>query len=681
MENQTRRTTPKPQKKTWLYIAISLGLLAAGAGGFFFYQQYQEKQQATQAEKALVSFTNTLKKEDFSKITDVLSADSLKKVEFTKEEVEQKYSSIYEGIGAAGISVSKAKVAKADSDTYSFSYTLSMTTSIGELKNLDYKGTIVFEDKKPKISWAPNLIFSEMAGKDKVSVNVDNAIRGEILDRNKQPLAQNGTVQQLGIIPGKLGTDAEKTANIAAIAQKFSIEVSDIESALNQSWVQPDYFVPLKTVDATDDLPTGAALQEVQGRTYPLGEAAAQLIGYVGDVTAEDIKKDPTVSSGSQIGKSGLEAALDKQLRGKDGGKITITDEDGNEKKVLLEDQKQDGTAVQLTIDSQAQQTAFAALNNEAGSTVVTQPKTGELLVLASSPSYDPNKMTNGISQAEYEAYANNTDLPFISRYTTGYAPGSTFKAITAAIGLENGTIKPEDTLAISGLKWQKDSSWGDYQVTRVSEKNPVNLRDALVYSDNIYMAQETLKMGEETFRNGLNKFIFGEKLADIPLAMNPAQISNEDSFNSEILLADTGYGQGELLINPIQQAAMYSVFANQGTLVYPKLLSATETKTKADVISNNSVAVINEDLKAVVTDENGTAHSLSSLNLPIAAKTGTAEIKQTQDEKGQENSFLLAFDTENSGYLMVSMLENRQNNNSATNIAPSLLNYLNQTY
>lgn len=97
-------------------------------------------------------------------------------------------------------------------------------------------------------------------------------------------------------------------------------------------------------------------------------------------------------------------------------------------------------------------------------------------------------------------------------------------------------------------------------------------MRKALVYSDNIYFAQETLEMGEKTFRNGLDKFIFGEEL-DLPIAMKPAQISNHKSFNSDILLADTGYGQGELLLSPIQQAAMYSIFQNEGKIVYPRLL------------------------------------------------------------------------------------------------------------
>ena len=193
-------------------------------------------------------------------------------------------------------------------------------------------------------------------------------------------------------------------------------------------------------------------------------------------------------------------------------------------------------------------------------------------------------------------------------------------------------------------------------------------------------MAQQTLKMGEKAFRAGLDKFIFGEDL-DLPISMNPAQISNEDSFKSEILLADTGYGQGELLITPIQQATMYSVFANNGNLIYPKLVLDAKTKTKDSVVSNSAVQTILPDLEAVVTDPNGTAHSLASLGIPLAAKTGTAEIKEKQDEKGQENSFLFATNPTNQGYLMISMLEDKKEGDSATQRAPELVNYLNETY
>lgn len=681
MERQNRRSQNQPPKKRKTLLIVLPLLLLLVVGGFFGYRYYDKQQRQNQAEKVVHSFIENLSKNKFDKLPSLILSDSAERNGYTNDQVAEKYQTIFSGIDAANINGSKITLSDdVKNADYQFTYQLSLTTSLGEIKDLNYSGTIKFEKEQPKIDWAPNLIFPDMAGQDKVSISVDEAVRGEIVDRNKTPLAANGTLYQLGVIPGQLGDGEDKESRIKAIAKQFDLTEKAIQQALDQSWVQDDYFVPLKIVEPTADLPTGASIQETAGRTYPLGEAAAQLIGYVGDITAEDVEKDDTLASNGKIGRSGLEAAFDKELRGKNGGKIAITDEKGTERKALIETKKTDGKTIQLTIDAKAQKIAFDSLKDQAGSTVVTEPTTGDLLVLASSPSFDPNKMTNGISQEDYDAYHNNKDLPFISRFATGYAPGSTFKTITAAIGLDNGTINPETVLSINGLKWQKDSSWGDYFVTRVSDVASVNLRNALVYSDNIYMAQQTLAMGEDKFRAGLEKFIFGEEL-DLPIAMNPAQISNDKSFNSEILLADTGYGQGELLINPIQQAAMYSVFANQGSLVYPRLVMGAETKTKKELISPETILLINEDLKAVVTDENGTAHSLAALGLPLAAKTGTAEIKEKQDEKGQENSFLFAFDAQNQKYLMVSMLEDRQENSSATALAPELLSYLSENY
>lgn len=681
MERQNRRSQNQPPKKRKTLLIVLPLLLLLVVGAFFGYRYYDKQQRQNQAEKVVHSFIENLSKNKFDKLPSLILSDSAERNGYTNDQVAEKYQTIFSGIDAANIKGSKITLSDDVKDAdYQFTYQLSLTTSLGEIKDLNYSGTIKFEKDQPKIDWAPNLIFPDMAGQDKVSISVDEAVRGEIVDRNKTPLAANGTLYQLGVIPGQLGDGEDKESRIKAIAKQFDLTEKAIQQALDQSWVQDDYFVPLKIVEPTADLPTGASIQETAGRTYPLGEAAAQLIGYVGDITAEDVEKDDTLASNGKIGRSGLEAAFDKELRGKNGGKIAITDEKGTDRKALIETKKTDGKTIQLTIDAKAQKIAFDSLKDQAGSTVVTEPTTGDLLVLASSPSFDPNKMTNGISQEDYDAYQNNKDLPFISRFATGYAPGSTFKTITAAIGLDNGTINPETVLSINGLKWQKDSSWGDYFVTRVSDVASVNLRNALVYSDNIYMAQQTLAMGEDKFRAGLEKFIFGEEL-DLPIAMTPAQISNDKSFNSEILLADTGYGQGELLINPIQQAAMYSVFANQGSLVYPRLVMGAETKTKKELFSPETISLINEDLKAVVTDENGTAHSLAALGLPLAAKTGTAEIKEKQDEKGQENSFLFAFDAQNQKYLMVSMLEDRQEDSSATALAPDLLSYLSENY
>lgn len=672
---QRSQKNKKSNKLPLLIIGAVVLLAIAGFGG---YTVYHANQQKNEGEQTVKNFIAALSEGKYNEIPNYLTDASIKENGFTKDSVEEKYQNIFTGINASNIKASDIQVEKADNG-YKFSYKLALTTGLGKLANQKYEGTLA--EGNQKINWQPDLIFPEMSATDKISYQATSATRGEILDRNDQGLAVNGTVYQIGVIPNQLGAGDERAQKIAAIAEAMGITADAITSALEQGWVQDDFFVPLRTVnDIPENVPEGVEVHQATGRTYPLGEAAAQLIGYVGKVNAEDLEKNDQLAAESLIGRTGLERALDKQLRGQDGGLLAIVDKDDSQKKVLQEVKKTDGETIKLTIDAKAQQIAYDSLQGQPGSSVATAPKTGDLLAVVSSPSFDPNKMTNGISQADYDAYNNDKNLPFMSRFATGYAPGSTFKMVTAAVGLDSGTLDPNEELTINGLKWQKDSSWGGYQVTRVSDVSPVNLRTALVYSDNIYMAQETLQMGEKTFRDGLNKFIFGEKL-DLPIAMDPAQISNKDSFGSEVLLADTGYGQGQLLLNPIQQITTYSVFPNNGTLVYPKLLANAETKTKADVVSNTTVETINQDLQAVVSDPNGTAHSLQSLNIPLAAKTGTAEIKEKQDEKGQENSFLYAFDAQNQGYSVLEFLENRAEGQSATELSKELLTYLQSTY
>ncbi|MGM0217441.1 penicillin-binding protein PBP4(5) [Enterococcus sp. AZ126] len=671
------KRSKKKSNKTVILAVSGVVLAAAVVGGYFAYSSWQKAQELSKAEKSAKTFLDHLSKQEFEKFPELLNEISVKESGYDNDKVVEKYQTVFSGIQAEGIKSKEINVAQDKEGQYTFTYKLEMTTPLGNLKDLSYKTTIKKEGERYKINWAPNLIFPEMAGQDKISIGIDTATRGEIVDRNGEGLAVNQAFDQVGIVPGKLGEGQEKTENIKAFSDQFKISVEDIEQMLKQDWVKPDAFVPLSiSFDPITTLPKGAASQDTIVRYYPLKESAAQLVGYVGKITAEDIEKDPTLSSTGVIGKVGLEQAYDKQLRGQDGGNITITDENGNEKSILQKTDKKDGEKIQLTIDKNVQSQAYDIFNNRPGSAVIMNPQQGDLLAAASSPSFDPNKMANGISQADYDGYANNENLPFTARFATGYAPGSTFKTITGAIGLDAGTLKPDEEIAINGLKWQKDASWGDYFVTRVKEASPVNLRTALVNSDNIYFAQQTLRMGEDTFRKGLDKFIFGEKL-DLSIPMNPAQISNEDKFNSEILLADTGYGQGQLLVTPIQQATMYTVFQNEGKLVYPKIELNKETKTKENVISSNAANTIVTDLLGSVEDETGYVHNMYNPEFSLAAKTGTAEIKDKQDTVGKENSFLLAMDRSNNHFSAMIMVEDSRKNDTATNISKPLIDYL----
>lgn len=670
-QRQMKNSGKSGVKIIFVGILLLLGIIV----GFLGYRYYQTQQMAQTGKDTVNGFLTSIKKGKYEDVTKYLSQESVEKLGLKETEIAEKYQNIFTGIGVHDIKINKLELTD-----HKFSYELSMKTHLGELALQKYQGTLTSDNRQ--IDWAPNLIFPQMGLGDKVSYQFIPANRGQIFDRNGSGLAINGTVYQLGVVPKELGSET-KAERIKGIAAALDMTEEAINAALDQSWVQEDYFVPLKKVTELAEgfqAPTGLVVQETTGRTYPLKEAAAQLIGYVGSVMAEDIEKNSALPAEGIIGRVGLERAYDKELRGSDGGTIVITDKNDIPKETLQEIEVKHGTDFKLTLDGQVQYLAYQSLMGKPGSSVVSEPKSGDLLALASSPSFDPNKMTNGISQADYDVYANDVNQPFMARFATGYAPGSTFKMVTGAIGLENGTIDPAAAVEIAGLKWQKDGSWGDYLVTRVRDESPVDLRGALVYSDNIYFAQKTLAMGEKAFREGLNKFIFGEEL-DLPIAMEPAQISTEAQFGSEILLADTGYGQGQLLLNPIQQLTTYSVFPNNGTLVYPKLRLDAETKVKGDVVAPQAAATISEDLQAVVTDPKGAAHSLSSLGLNLAAKTGTAEIKTTQDQRGKQNSFLYVYDATGQKYAVMQFWEDHPDGQSAVQMVPELLTYLAQHY
>ncbi|MCT3335113.1 penicillin-binding protein PBP4(5) [Lacticaseibacillus paracasei] len=656
------------KKSTLTIIGGVAAAIVIIAGGFGLYHWYQGKTEADAVQATAQTYTQAFAKRQYDKAVKQVDTSHLTGPgwHYTAKTLAARNQAVFDRVGASDIKITNVKTKKYDSKTYELTFTANMNTKIGKLSAQHYEAPIVKVGDNWRIQWSPRLLFPSMDGKDTVQIDLIAATRGQIYDRNNQLLAKNGDVTQAGLVPGKLGTGADRTANLEKIAAAWDVKVTSLETLLKQSWVTDDTFVPVKIVTDSPVM-TGAAYQTIGSRTYPLGEAAAQLIGYVGTATADDIRKDPTLTANSKIGKTGLEQIYDKQLRGTDGGQISI--QNGDNIHPLLTKKAVNGKSLKLTIDANQQKTAYTQLAGKAGSVVTMNPTNGELLTLASSPSYDPNAFVNGISQTDYDKYANNTSLPFLSRFAQRYAPGSTFKMLTAAIALQNKTITPDTTKSISGLKWQKDSSWGDYKVTRTVDADSENMTQALVNSDNIWFAQVALKMGASAYLKGLAPLF--KTQADLPLTMKKAQISNSGKLASETLLGDTAYGQGQLLLSPIEQAAMYSTIANGGTMQQPTLIQGTKGKRTSSVLQANAANTVKTALTHVVSDQAGTAHNLAIDGHTIAAKTGTAELKQKQDTDGKENGFLVAMDADKNTYLTVALIEGTGSDDVVTAMKP----------
>ena len=655
-------STNQPQRKRGLskpmWIAVVVFLVAViSVIGWMAWSYFNGKNSdSAAAEEKSQEFIAYLEEQNFSALPTVLNESSLVDAGFTKKQVEELYQSSFNEMQVNDVEVTDVVFNENESDdVMEFSYVLNFVTPIGTMEKLPYSATLTKgAEEEFFVDWQPNLVLPDMEPGDVVEAQFEKGERGKIVDRDGDPLATAGVWMRAGLYPGALGEEDARTDNLTKISETFEVSVEYLEGLLEQSWVTEDTFVPFKTIasDETEEL-TGVMYQEVSMRTYPLNEATAHLIGYVGEVNAEEIEKNPTLTAGEIVGKSGLEAAYNERLRGKFGGSIVLKDGKGTTKTVLKEQEVQNGEDIQLTVDADVQQKAYEALEGKNGSVVAMDPEDGSLLALVSTPSYDAGLMTRGITNEAYQAYLDDENTPFLSRYTARLAPGSTFKLITAGIGLDSGKTTPEEVHEIDGDTWQANESWGNYAVHRVTEVDKVSLREALVYSDNIFFAQEALEMGQETVEKGMSNFVFGEEF-DLPLVMQPAQLSNSGKLDSEILLADTAYGQGELLMSPIQQIVSYSAFLNGGTMIYPKLTSDQETAEPKQVVSKESADLIRSYLLEVVTDENGTAHELADLPYSIGAKTATAEFQNVD----KNNGFVLTFDAENNSYMMLGMLE-----------------------
>ena len=555
-------------------------------------------------------------------------------------------------------------------------------------------GTISFENEALflkgedgyKLVWDDSMIFPNLTSADKVRVSTTQAERGEILDRNGRVLAGKGTASSVGIVPGKLENKEEA---IAKIAELLEIAPEVIEKKLSAKWVKDDSFVPIKIIPKVEKIELmkykpdqkvlkenerhetlleipGVMISDVEVREYPLGETAAHLVGYVQSVTAEDLEEHAGegYTANSVIGKSGMEGLFEKELKGKNGCRVYIVNSEGKEKEELAYILVQDGHNIKLTIDANLQSSLYEQFKEDKSCSIAMNPYSGEILALVSTPSYDNNDFIMGLSSEQWTALNEDEDKPMYNRFRQVWCPGSTFKPIIAAIGLQSGAINPTEDYGNVGLSWQKDASWGSYYVTTLHAYEPVILENALIYSDNIYFAKAALKIGSEEMESSLTGLGFNEELP-FEIKMAESQFSNTDGIETEIQLADSGYGQGQILVNPLHMACIYSAFCNEGNIIKPYLVYQNEAEIEywiPGAFSNETASRVLEGTKKVVNDSTGTGYAAHRDDIVLAGKTGTAEIKASkEDTSGTELGWFAIYTAEKDiecPILIISMVE-----------------------
>ncbi|MBU3810242.1 penicillin-binding transpeptidase domain-containing protein [Zhenhengia yiwuensis] len=669
----------KKNKKGIKYFGILIGLIVCILG--LYKLIIFLNQDIMQPDEVLQLYTTYINEQKYEEMYALLD-DSSQEIT-SQEDFISKNKNIYEGIEARDITVHITEVIKQSNKQTLVKYDTDMDTLAGEIS---FSNQAIFtknKDREYKLKWYSQLIFPQLNPKDKVRVNTLKADRGTIYDRNREMLAGKGIASSIGIVPGKMSENREE--DIEKIAELLEVSTQSIYKKLEASYVKDDTFVPIKTIKAGQE-ELEEALLKVKGikitntpvRVYPLEEKIAHLVGYIQKVNAEDLERleGEGYNANSVIGRAGLEKIYEEELRGIDGYEIIIVDSENNKKQTLAEKRERDGRDIVLTIDSRMQSHLYDQFADDKSCSVVMNPKTGEILALVSTPSFDSNDFVLGMPTVKWEMLNNDVNLPLYNRFKAILAPGSGFKSVIAAIGLTTGKLDPNDNYGNSGRSWQKDSSWGGYKVTTLKDYgDEVVLRNALIYSDNIYFAKVALNIGAETLKEQLIKIGFGETIP-FEVGVYASSFSNTETFNSEIQLADSGYGQGQILVNPIHMASIYSAFVNEGSMIKPYLIyGMTPEYWKEQVFTKEAAEIVRNDLIQVVEKAGGGIAKVEGITL--AGKTGTAEIKQSKDDQegtelGWFNVFTADPNSENP-LLVISMVEDVKHRGGAGYVIPKV--------
>ena len=473
------------------------------------------------------------------------------------------------------------------------------------------------------------------------------APRGEIFDRNGVPLAVNDNTFSIMGYPLDLNTP-EKVERLSRILTRHGIPatVSDLEKTIKQQRLAPYRvmkLVPNLTMTQMAELiadyefPHELFPLSVWRRTYPAGTTAANIIGYVGEISEAELKarSEEGYTGGDLIGKSGIERSYETELRGSPGQEALEVDARGRKIRTLDASPAIKGEDLRLTIDMGAQKLAVELLKNWKGAIVAMDVHTGEVLALASSPVYDNNPLSWGVSAREWNALVSDPERPMLNRAIAGvYPPASTFKAFMSIASLEENAITQSTMISCrGGLRFGSHL----FKCWKHSGHGSLNVIGGLQHSCDVFFYQVGLKTGIEKLIKWGRKFHLGEPTGiDLP-GESGGNIAGPEwkmrRFKTAWAGGDTvnySIGQGYMLMTPLQIARVYAAIANGGKMVTPHLCSKSY-KTPEDIgINPTKLEIVKKGLEAVVS--RGTGSRAGRFGVHVAGKTGTAQNSHGDD-------------------------------------------------
>ncbi len=487
-------------------------------------------------------------------------------------------------------------------------------------------------------------LYSEFSQGNRIRLISEPALRGIIYDRNGVILAENRPAYQLQLIREDT-PDLENTLNKVSQALKipYSFLQEKIEANKDLAQFKPiileddlNYQKAMFLETYQDDFP-GVSIVIRPRRFYPHKNLASHFIGYVGIVQEEWTELPEEKRSSSQIvGHSGVELLLNDHMIGLDGGRQAEVDHMGRELTILGDPVPSvPGKNIYLNLDVRLQKVADEAMTGESGAVIIMNPKTGEILGLASYPDFDPNLFSGGIDQGNWNILLENPEHPLENKSIQGlYAPGSIFKVVTSYSGLEQSVISPEDEYFCNGEFYVKGRT-DPYKCWKEGGHGRVNLLKAIKGSCNVYFYNVGMGVGVDQMHKyarmfGLGKItgigLLNEKEGIIPSSKWKKREYNEPWYEGEN--PTMAIGQGFIIVTPLQVLNMINILANDGIWVPPKLFLKQEGPQPQRIkLKQEYLELIRKGMVAVVNEIGGTARKVQFEEFTVAGKTATSQV------------------------------------------------------
>jgi len=513
--------------------------------------------------------------------------------------------------------------------------------------------------------------YAQFAERNSVRTHRVQAPRGMILDRNGEILVDARPALGITLVPSET-EDLDLT--LRRVARLARVEETDLVGRFGR----PAGAARFKAQRVLDDLDRAAfariderlwALPGVHSeyqtlRDYRFGDAGAHLLGWLGEIDADQLgdREYQGYRQGDVVGRKGIEQLLEHELRGRPGGENWLVDAHGRELEQLSAVEPQPGLNATLTLDRRLQQIAEQALDevDKAGAIVGIDPRSGEVLVLASRPGFDPNHFARGIDTAEWKTLKDDARAPLHFRALQGqYPPGSTYKVVTAIAGLEDGVIRPGFEVVCNGsFRFGRRT----YRCWKRGGHGVVDVHKALVQSCDVFFYRVGLDVGVDRLAYYARSLGFGARTGiELPgetTGLVPTRTWKERRFGEPWMEGETvsvSIGQGFNLWTPLQLASAYAAVGNGGTRWRPFLVKRVQRPDGTILrevapesegslpFKEETLRLVRSALRGVVHEPHGTGGAMRGLpgNVEAAGKTGTAQVVGMKGDAPDDESLI----------------------------------------